>query len=134
MNSQPTDIHHATIETILVADDNETYRRFVELQMRAAGWNCLSASSHAEALKDFQQHPEISVILLDYMMYGTPPDAFLKQLRECGRNLRVIGHSSMDHREDFAALGVPEFFAKPLRVEDLCQALRANVADAGNAP
>jgi DNA-binding NtrC family response regulator len=111
------------VQKILVAEDDVAYRRIVALQLRAAGFVCLTASTHAEALQKFQDDCDIGVILLDYTMNGRAPDALVGQLNPLRRHPRIIGHSSMDRRRDFAALGVREFLLKPLDVGRFIQLL-----------
>jgi CheY-like chemotaxis protein len=103
---------------ILVVEDDANYRRIVTLQLQAAGHTCLTASTHSEAIRLLKEHPGIEVILLDYAMYGSSPDALVEQINQLQRQLRLIGHSSLNRAREFSALGIHEFLQKPL---DLCR-------------
>lgn len=101
---------------ILVVEDDAAYCHIVSLQLGAAGCTFLTASTHAEALRLLDEGHEIAVILLDYTMNGSGPVALVEHLNQLERQPRIIGHSSMNRRRDFAALGVREFVVKPLDV------------------
>lgn len=105
------------VRNLLVVDDDAAYRRIVALQLRSIGWTCVTASTHAEPLEELVDNPDIDVVLLDYTMHGSGPQALVQEITKLGRQPCIVGHGSMNRRRDFAAVGVERFMLKPLSVE-----------------
>ncbi len=133
MSSQQRDRPQLPVQKILVVEDDPAYRRIVALQLRSLGWTCLTASTHAEALEQLADGHEIDVVLLDYAMYGNGPETFVQEIKKLKRQPYVVGHSSMNRRRDFAALGIQRFVRKPLPVEQLTALVIESTADPSKA-
>ncbi len=102
------------LRKILIVEDDANYRLIVALRVRAAGYNCLTVSTHSEAIRLLSGNDEIDVVLLDYDMNRSGPDAVVEQINQLQRKLRMIGHSNLNRAREFSALGIDEFFQKPL--------------------
>lgn len=123
MGGERTDGPQLFTRKILIIDDDEAYGRIVALQLRAAGYRCRTAFTHADAVQQIQVDYEIGVILLDYSMYGRDPGPVVDQLTKLRPHVCIIGHSTANRSREFAALGVRYFFRKPLQVNRLTQLL-----------
>lgn len=104
---------------VLVVDDNADYRRIVGLRMDSVGCQCHLAGTHAEALRLLLQHPDIKVAVVDYHMQGEKIALLVRRIRELRPDMTIVGHSSMERAEHFAALGVDRFLRKPWTPEQL---------------
>ena len=105
--------------SVLVVDDDADYRRIVSLRMESVGCQCHLAGTHAEALRLLTRHPEIEVAVLDYHMRGEDIASLVARIRRQRPDVTLIGHSSMERRGHFAALGVDRFLLKPWSPSDL---------------
>jgi CheY-like chemotaxis protein len=108
---------------VLVVDDNADYRRIVGLRMERAGFACHFSGTHAEALRLVARHPEIEVAVVDYHMREATVASLVRRIREIRPDVTIVGHSSMERREHFAALGVDRFLLKPWTPEQLMELL-----------
>ena len=109
--------------SVLVVDDDMDYRNIVALRMESVGCRCQLAGTHAEALRLLARHPEIDVAVLDYHMRGENVAMLVRQIQELRPEVMLIGHSSMERREHFAALGVDRFLLKPWTPVELWEVL-----------
>jgi CheY-like chemotaxis protein len=109
---------------VLVVDDDDAYRRIVALRMQSVGCTCHVAGTHAEAVRLLSRHPEIEVAVLDYHMRGEDIALLVRRIRNQRPDVTIVGHSSMERREKFAALGVDRFLLKPWTPDQLWEVLR----------
>jgi CheY-like chemotaxis protein len=108
---------------VLIVDDDEAYRRIVALRMGSVGCRYHAAGTHDEALRLLSGHPEIDVAVLDYHMQGADVASLVARIRSQRPDVTLVGHSSMERREKFAALGVDRFLLKPWSPSDLLAVL-----------
>ena len=80
----------AGAQTVLVVDDDESVRQFASRLLERQGYRVLLAANAAEALKLFQQHPPIDILLTDVVMPGASGPELTKQLIEQHSTLKVI--------------------------------------------
>jgi CheY-like chemotaxis protein len=109
---------------VLVVDDDLDYRRIVALRLGSVGCRCHLAGTHAEALRLLSRHLEIEVAVLDYHMRGADPARLVEQVRAIRPDVTLVGHSSMERREHFAALRVDRFLLKPWTPDQLGEVLQ----------
>jgi PAS domain S-box-containing protein len=115
-------------ETILLVEDEEQVRTFVETVLQRQGYRVLTARHPAEAVLLAEQHPAaIDLLLTDVIMPQATGRQLADQLLPRWPNMKVIyisGYTStvvLDH-------GVPEgvaFLQKPVLPEILTQKVRA---------
>ena len=104
---------------VLLVDDDDAYRRIVALRMQSVGCTCHVSGTHDEAVRLLSQHPEIEVVVLDYHMRGAEVASLVARIRSQRPDMTLVGHSSMERREKFAALEVDRFLLKPWSPGDL---------------
>jgi len=109
---------------VLVVDDDADYRRIVALRLENIGCKCHLSGTHAEALRLLSLHPEIDVAVLDYHMRGEKIASLVAGIRSERPDVMLVGHSSMERRQHFAALGVDRFLLKPWTPDELWEVLR----------
>ncbi len=124
-------------ETVLVADDEEPILHMASEFLGQCGYRVLTAASGEQALELYRRESgRISLLILDLGMPGMGGLACLGRLRGMGATLKVLvasGYLSEADERQLAGLGVSDFLAKPYRLDDLAQRVRA-VLDAQPAP
>ena len=105
---------------ILVVDDEQTVRDFLQRVLETAGYTVITASNGQEALDKVSQF-DISLVLLDIMMPGLDGFEVLDYMRQYA-NIPVIMlsgiHEAPTKVESFT-LGADDYITKPFSVEEL---------------
>ncbi len=104
---------------ILLVDDDAEYRWIARARLESAGFRCHEASDGDAALAALGSKPGISLVLLDYTMYGREPGELIARIRSQRPDVQIIGHSNMNRATDFRSRGVEAFLPKPLVVNEL---------------
>jgi serine/threonine-protein kinase len=112
---------------VLVVDDDDMFRAFasraVKLAFHGVGARIMAAGSGLEALSSALQTPP-NLVLLDYDMPGLDGINTLSRLRVLpggleARILVVSARANENERWRFSVLGVQDFLAKPVQLQDL---------------
>ena len=121
------------MQTILVVDDEELFRRVVVRQLAIAGFAAIEARDGAEAIRTFaERRHEISAVLLDIVMPNTSGGETLAILRRQAPALPVVMTSGYSHLD---ALSLSEsergvgFLRKPFTADELTTALRRAIGE-----
>jgi two-component system cell cycle sensor histidine kinase/response regulator CckA len=77
-------------QTVLVVDDEEELREVARRLLRRQGYTVLVAANADEALRQFEQHRSIEVLLTDVVMPGASGPELTRQLAERFPALKVI--------------------------------------------
>jgi len=117
-----------TAETILVVDDEDTFRSLVVRQLRNAGFNTVEARDGSEAIHIFSERSkQISAVLLDLVMPNTCGSEVLAMLRAYAPALPVVITSGYS-RSAVLSLAESErgvgFLGKPFTGVELAAELR----------
>ena len=80
----------AGVETLLVVEDAEGLRELARRLLERQGYTVLVAANAEEALRLFEQHPTIDVLLTDVVMPGASGPELSRQLVERRPALKVI--------------------------------------------
>ena len=119
---------------ILVVDDSGLARRNTRRILEAAGYDVLEAEDGLSALERyFVERPE--VVLLDLVMKGMYGLDVLSKLREMDPSVRVIvitADVQTTSRELVAAGGAAAFLNKPVKRDDILNAVRDVLGDAND--
>ena len=119
---------------ILVVDDSGLARRNTRRILEAAGYDVLEAEDGLSALERyFVERPE--VVLLDLVMKGMYGLDVLSKLREMDPSVRVIvitADVQTSSRELVAAGGAAAFLNKPVKRDDILNAVRDVLGDAND--
>jgi PAS domain S-box-containing protein len=115
--------------TILVVDDEEVIREFVEESLAFYGFRVIPAACGEEALDIYKRLiDEIELVLLDISMPGMGGMKCLKGLLEINPEVKVVmssGYFSDGLENNPLEQGASGFLNKPFRVEDLVGRIRS---------
>jgi two-component system cell cycle sensor histidine kinase/response regulator CckA len=132
-DTAPLDSGRSRAETILVVDDEESFRKLVVRQLHDAGFRTLEACDGSEAIHIFAEHgEEISAVLLDLVMPTTSGSDALTMLRYYAPTLPVVvtsGYSEIDAcsvRQTERGVG---FLGKPFTASQLTTELRRVIGE-----
>ena len=127
----PPEANTARAETILVVDDEESFRNGVVRQLRAAGFHAIEARDGAEAIHIYSERSkEISAVLLDLVMPNTNGSETLAMLRYYAPALPIVvisGYSApvalslKDSERGVGFLGKP--FTAAQLITELCRVI-----------
>jgi two-component system KDP operon response regulator KdpE len=113
-------------QAVLVVDDEAPMRKFVCHNLRAAGYNVLTAADGAEALKLAAEH-HLDLLLLDIGLPGPDGLAVLQALRR-DMEIPVLMISARGREADRVRaldLGADDYLTKPFGVAELLARVRA---------
>ena len=129
----PTETEFRGIESILVVDDEESFRAVVVRQLSSAGYETIEARDGSEAIKRFaERRDQITAVLLDLVMPVTSGGETLQILRYYSPELPVVvtsGYSELDAlslKETERGVG---FLRKPFTASQLTTELRRVIAE-----
>jgi CheY-like chemotaxis protein len=123
--------------TVLVVDDEETVRSFVQRALHHNGYQVLLAEDGWQAIQVLGAHPEIVAIVLDLAMPQMTGDQAAPQLRRINPRVPIIlssGHAESVARSKFDGMGITSFLQKPYRAGTLIERLNTciNLEPASN--
>jgi two-component system, OmpR family, KDP operon response regulator KdpE len=113
-------------QAILVVDDEAPMRKFVSHNLKAGGYNVLTAADGAEALKLASEHP-LDLLLLDIGLPGPDGLAVLQAVRR-DMEIPVLMISARGREVDRVKaldLGADDYLTKPFGVAELLARVRA---------
>ncbi|AOZ73289.1 DNA-binding response regulator [Boudabousia tangfeifanii] len=112
--------------TILVVDDEETFRDTLSFSLRQDGFKVFTACDGNKALEVFARQ-KIDLVLLDLMMPGMSGTEVCKQLRQ-ESNVPIIMVTAKDEVVDKVVgleLGADDYLPKPYSYRELLARIRA---------
>jgi CheY-like chemotaxis protein len=111
---------------ILIVDDEEPVRKFVERVLSEAGYDTATASDGAEALATVEKFEPIDVLVTDVMMPQMAGDELARRFRQKEPGLKVLyltGFSDRLFKEKTTLWADEAFLDKPCSVKGLLQAV-----------
>ncbi|OKL46555.1 DNA-binding response regulator [Boudabousia liubingyangii] len=114
------------MNTILVVDDEDTYRETLEFSLRGDGFKVYSAATGEKALEIFERQ-NIDLILLDLMLPGISGTEVCQKLR-AKSDVPIIMVTAKDEVVDRIVgleLGADDYLPKPYSYRELLARVRA---------
>ncbi|MEB0136131.1 ATP-binding protein [Actimicrobium sp. CCC2.4] len=132
----PRRLPSACAYAVLVADDNATNRTVLRMMLERAGHQCTLAEDGEQVLDLLEEHSFDAVILDMNMphMNGLEATRAIRFTTLPGRHLPLIMLSadvSAETREECRLAGIDQFLPKPIRIDDLLDALDRLIAGPG---
>ena len=112
--------------TVLVVDDEELVRKFVERVMREAGYETATASDGPEALEVAAKLERFDILVTDVMMPQMTGDELARRLRQSTPEIKVLyltGFSDRLFKEKVTLWADEAFLDKPCSVKGLLEAV-----------
>jgi len=124
--------------TVLVVDDEEPVRKFVERVLREAGYKTATAGGGAEAIDIAKKMASLDILVTDVMMPQMTGDELARRLRQTEqRGLKVLyltGFSDRLFKEKVTLWEGEAFLDKPCGVQGLLQAVSQLLFDRVDVP
>ena len=111
---------------VLVVDDEELVRKFVERVLREAGYDTTTASDGPEALELAAKAEPFDVLVTDVMMPQMTGDELARQIRASTPEIKVLyltGFSDRLFKEKVTLWADEAFLDKPSSVKGLLEAV-----------
>ncbi len=112
--------------SVLIVDDEEPVRKFVDRVLADAGYQTTLAASGAEAIELAAKMPKLDVLLTDVMMPEMQGDELARRLRQQEPALKVLyltGYSDRLFKDKITLWEDEAFLDKPCSVTGLLQAM-----------
>ena len=117
-------------ELILLVEDDEDVRDFVELVLRRAGYEVLVADNGASAIEVAERRPDLQLLLSDVVMPRMNGLDLAVELRRQRPGLKVMHMSGFPGTAGRATPATP-FLQKPFSAEELLKRVRATLEEPG---
>ena len=114
-------------QTVLVVEDAEGLRHLVQRLLERKGYTVLSAADADEALRLFESHPSIDLVLTDIVMPGINGPELIQQLVEKRPALKVMfmsGYTEAAIVHDRIVNPGISFLHKPFTADTLCRRIQ----------
>jgi two-component system cell cycle sensor histidine kinase/response regulator CckA len=111
---------------VLVVDDEELVRKFVERVMREAGYRTATASDGPEALDVAAKLETLDILVTDVMMPQMTGDEVARRIRQSTPGIKVLyltGFSDRLFKEKVTLWADEAFLDKPCSVKGLLEAV-----------
>jgi two-component system alkaline phosphatase synthesis response regulator PhoP len=118
-------------ERIIIAEDDESIRRLLEVALAGHGYTPVGFGSAEDALKEMERTPP-DLAIFDIMMEGLDGIEALHRMRgtEALRHIPVIMLTARDTEIDKVVgldAGADDYITKPFSILELCARVRANL-------
>ena len=124
-------------EQILVVDDEEQIRRVIAKMLTKNGYRVATFADGVQALKEFQQNPELfDLVITDMTMPSMTGAELAQKIMTISPRTPVIlctGQSELINRERALAMGIRDYLNKPILMDTLLGRAR-QVLDTNNSP
>jgi signal transduction histidine kinase/CheY-like chemotaxis protein len=112
---------------ILIVDDDSANRFLLEQLLNRDAMKIYSATNGLEALTQYENHPEINLVLMDIKMPGLDGLSATIQMKKKNPDLPVIAITAYVLESDENMLleaGCADFIAKPFQIDELKERIR----------
>ena len=111
-------------QTILIVDDDESFRYIISVYLSEAGFIAKKASSGEQALEFLNKSGPVDLIISDHFMPGMNGLELLKEVKKKFDNIPFIiatAHGSIDRAVILVREGANDYLLKPVDQDDLKQ-------------
>jgi len=119
--------HVTGMETLLVAEDDEIVRGFMQKILQRAGYRVIPAENGEDAVERFKEHDDISLVLSDVVMPEKSGKEALDEIRRIKPDIKVMfisGYTADAIEKKGMFEEGAEFIMKPFKKDILLQKVR----------
>lgn len=113
---------------VLIVDDDSRNIFALKAVLKSKGFECLTAISGREGLKQLSEQNDIGVVLLDMMMPEMDGYETIAEIRKSGRKevpiVSVTALAMVGDREKCIEAGADAYVAKPIDIDHLIDLLK----------
>ena len=123
--------------SVLVVDDEEPVRKFVDRVLRDAGYHTTVASDGPEAIEMASKLESLDIVVSDVMMPQMAGDELARRLRQARPNIKVLyltGFSDSLFKEKVTLWEDEAYLDKPCSIKSLLQAVSLLMFGSFEAP
>jgi PAS domain S-box-containing protein len=107
---------------ILIAEDDETIRKYLSIVVRKISSGLLFAKNGIEAVEISKNNPDIDLILMDIKMPGMDGYEATKKIREFNKNVIIVAQTAFafeSEQEKAETAGCNDYISKPINRNSL---------------
>ena len=114
------------MQTILAVDDDPAQLKVIEMSLREANYEPITATNGEEALKAFRQH-QPDLVVLDVMMPGMDGWETCYRIRQISAVpiIFLTGRQTTDDKVSGFKLGADDYLVKPFDLQELNLRIKA---------
>lgn len=112
---------------VLLAEDDGNIRRLMEIRLKNAGYEVLSADDGEAALELFWTN-RADIIIADVTMPKKDGFTLVKEIREAGNNtpaIIVTAKGSLEYKTQGFLVGIDDYMVKPIEFDELLFRIKA---------
>ncbi len=109
-------------EKILIVDDEQPVREYVERTLKHLGYNVVASTGDAETALKILKEEDTALLLADIHMPGKDGMWLLKEIRNLSVDTNIIVITASHNLEDAIAslnLGADRYILKPMRIQEI---------------
>ncbi len=114
-------------QTVLIVEDDATIARFVELELRHAGYKVLVAGDGSAAIDLLGEH-DLDLVILDLMLPGIDGIDVARHIRKTGSSVPILMLTARAETHDVVSgfdAGADDYLRKPFEIPELLSRVRA---------
>ncbi|MBS3770742.1 MAG: response regulator [Bacteroidales bacterium] len=105
-------------KTILIAEDEESNFKYLQLALRDTQVNIIRAKNGKEAVDLCRKHTDIDLVLMDIKMPGMDGFQATKEIRQFAEDLPIIAltaYAMADDKDTSLEAGCNDYISKPVK-------------------
>ncbi|MGM0497741.1 MAG: hybrid sensor histidine kinase/response regulator, partial [Bacteroidota bacterium] len=114
-------------KTILLIEDDEANRYFIDKVLAPTRAKLIPCSDGTEGMKNYMNHPEIDLILLDLKLPGKSGFDIIREIRNKDKKIPIIvqtAYAWSGDKEKAIEIGSSDYYTKPIDKESLLSILK----------
>ena len=122
LQDKPPNIYDLKNKTILLVEDDEVNAILIKEVFKKTNARLLHSYDGLEAVRIFNNEPDINLILMDIQLPGINGYDALKEIRKINNQVPIIAHTAFamsDEKEKLLKAGFNDFIIKPINIEKL---------------
>ncbi|WP_062105798.1 response regulator transcription factor [Bacillus niameyensis] len=116
------------MEKILIIEDEENIRGFIEINLKRSGYSVLQADSGEDGLQLLYQHGDVAIVLLDIMLPGIDGFEVGRKIREYNQDVGIIMLTAKTMESDKVhglLNGADDYIPKPFSPNELIARIKS---------